>query len=280
MIKPENLSRLSNRIHREEGGLRIPDEILERDYCLSWFLVGLTNCPLNDNLIFKGGTAIKKCYIAQYRFSVDLDFSLRSEMPFDYIEDNLPAAFLHVERSTGMKLGFSRRDRHSHTNSHTFYLKYTGPIRRVYEKEVKVDITIRENFVCPIEERPILIEYPEYEDLPEDAIIHVYSLNEIAVEKTVALLDRARNEPRDLYDFWYLTSQIELVMVNELIEEIKEKLGSRGKTLSDTSGEFLRKESYLKARWQGSLSNQLSVLPEFDEVYRAVKRKLRQSGLL
>lgn len=72
-------------------------------------------------------------------------------------------------------------------------------------KEVKVDITIKEEVVFPIEERPVLRGYPEYDDLPEDARIRVYSLSEIAAEKVVALLDRARNEPQDLYDLWYLT---------------------------------------------------------------------------
>ncbi len=44
------------------------------------------------------------------------------------------------------------------------------------------------------------------QDLPEDAEILAYSLSEIAAEKVVALLDPARNEPRDLYDIWFLTS--------------------------------------------------------------------------
>src|SRR3990172_5958648 len=39
------------------------------------------------------------------------------------------------------------------------------------------------------------------------ATLRVYSLQEIAVEKLVALSDRARNEPRDLYDLHFLTSE-------------------------------------------------------------------------
>lgn len=51
----------------------------------------------------------------------------------------------------------------------------------------------------------MLRAYDEFEDLPNDRTLNVYSLAEIAVEKTVALSDRARNEPRDLYDLWFLT---------------------------------------------------------------------------
>ena len=78
MIPQRDLSLLSNRLARR-GGRRIPEAVLEKDYCLSWFLVGLSATPLKDILVFKGGTAIKKCYIPDYRFSEDLDFTLRKE---------------------------------------------------------------------------------------------------------------------------------------------------------------------------------------------------------
>ena len=74
MIPQRNLSLLSNRLARK-GGRRIPEAVLERDYCLSWLLAGLSKTPLTDILAFKGGTAIKKCYVPDYRFSEDLDFT-------------------------------------------------------------------------------------------------------------------------------------------------------------------------------------------------------------
>lgn len=75
MIPQRDLSLLSNRLAKQ-GGRRIPETVLERDYCLSWFLVGLSRSPLRDRLAFKGGTALKKCYFGDYRFSEDLDFTL------------------------------------------------------------------------------------------------------------------------------------------------------------------------------------------------------------
>ena len=94
----------------------------------------------------------------------------------------------------------------AHQNSHTFYLSYEGPLPATARpKEVKVDMTIKEEVVFPLESRRVLRAYEEYQDLPEDAEILTYSLAEIAAEKVVALLDAARNEPRDLYDIWFLT---------------------------------------------------------------------------
>lgn len=75
MIHQRNLSLLSNRL-AQSGGRRIVEAVLERDYCLAWFLVGLSRSALRDDLIFKGGTALKRCYLGEYRFSEDLDFTL------------------------------------------------------------------------------------------------------------------------------------------------------------------------------------------------------------
>src|SRR5208283_2788915 len=54
--------------------------------------------------------------------------------------------------------------------------------------------------------KPVLRGYKEFAHVPENRLIQVYWLEEIATEKTVALVDRARNEPRDIYDLWHLTS--------------------------------------------------------------------------
>ncbi len=53
MIPQKNLSLLSNRLARD-GGRRIPESVLERDYCLAWFLVALSRMPLRKRLAFKG----------------------------------------------------------------------------------------------------------------------------------------------------------------------------------------------------------------------------------
>jgi predicted nucleotidyltransferase component of viral defense system len=278
MIHQKNLSLLSNRLARE-GGRRIPEAVLERDYCCSWFLIGLSHSPLKDILLFKGGTCIKKCYIPEYRFSEDLDFTLTEGLPFENIQKALDIAFKHTQQSSGIKLYFSRYDRHPHENNYTFFLGYEGPLSGGFGKEVKVDITMKEKIVFPIEEKIVLRGYKEYEDLPENVPIRVYSLAEIATEKIVALLDIARNEPRDLYDLWYLVSN-QGVNIDELVDAVEEKWKFRDKKLTDVREEFLRKEKRLKKLWEMRLSSQMTKLPEFDYVYREVQRKLRQAGLL
>lgn len=278
MIPQRNLSLLSNRLARA-GGRRIPEAVLERDYCLAWFLVGLSKSVLRQRLAFKGGTALKRCYFGDYRFSEDLDFTLAEESDLESILSGLEAMYDEVRRASGVAFRYARSDPKQHRNSHTFTLGYEGPLPAASAREVKVDITIREKLVCQLEERPVLRGYDEYIDLPEGRTIRVYGLDEIAVEKVVALTDHARNEPRDLYDLWYLTTQkrVDLAM---LVQHLDSKLEFRARTRKGMNEELAKKEARYKKLWTARLSVQMAELPPFDDVYRSVIRSLRAARMI
>jgi len=278
MIPQRNISLLSNRLARE-GGRRIPEAVLERDYCLAWFLVGLSISPICKSLIFKGGTALKRCYFSKYRFSEDLDFTLAEEMQLETILAGFEKVYSEVRQSSGVVIRYSWEDRRKHQNSHTFYLAYEGPLPGVSRKEFKVDITINERVVMPVHELPVLKGYDEYADLPGNSNIQVYALEEILVEKIVDMTDFARNEPRDLYDVWYLTA-VENMDLTALIPEVVSKLEFRDRALAEMGDELIKKEARVRKLWQVRLANQMADLPHFDEVYRAVRRSLRVAGLM
>jgi uncharacterized protein len=128
-----------------------------------------------------------------------------------------------------------------------------------------------------VEQLPVLRTYPEFEDVPEDRPIPVYSLNEITTETIVALRDRARNEPRDLYDLWFLTSHAG-VDIGHLIGPITDKLRFPEKDIAGVEDRILAKDARLMALWNGRLGHQMEALPEYDEVFRALRRELRQAG--
>ena len=127
MIPQRNISLLANRL-AEAGGRRIPESVLERDYCLAWFLAELAESDLQQSLAFKGGTALKRCYFGDYRFSEDLDFTLLAPMPCEDIRRQLEPVCAAVREGSGIEFAFDREDRRSHANSHTFYLRYVGPL--------------------------------------------------------------------------------------------------------------------------------------------------------
>lgn len=93
------------------------------------------------------------------------------------------------------------------------------------------------------------------------------------------MTDRARNEPRDLYDVWYLTENRK-INLSLLTQEITSKLEFRNRVLDNAGDEFLRKKTILKKLWHTRLANQMVELPYFDEVFRAVKRYFRNAGLI
>ena len=276
MIPQSNISRLSNRLAKA-GGRRIPEAVLERDYCIAWFLVALGRSSLCKKLAFKGGTALRRCHFEEYRFSEDLDFTLIVPLSFENLQKSLVPVYQEIQHASAIVFQFSRQDPGHHSNCFTFYLRYDGPLPTVSSgKEVKVDVTIKEEMIFPIENRIVLKSYVEYEDLPNDQKIQVYSLQEIATEKTIALMDRARNEPRDLYDLWYLIKNG--ISLLDLSDAINKKLKFRGKELAEVKKEFQNKEARLRKAWATRLSTHMVSLPQFDDVFRIVKREFRQSG--
>lgn len=280
MILQSQISKLSNRLLKEQGGRRIPENILERDYCIAWFLVGLSRSTLRNKLTFKGGTALRRCHFSEYRFSEDLDFTLLQSLSFEELKQELEPIYEEVKISSNITFQFSHTDPTTHQNSFTFYLMYEGPLPVTSTpKKIKVDITIKEKVYYAPEELAVIKSCDEFTDLPEGEKILVYSLCEIATEKTIALLDRARTEPRDLYDLWYLIEQSSSVELGDCLEAINAKLAHRGKKLDEVREEFYKKEARLKKTWETRLSPQMASLSKFDNVYRAVKRAFRQAKI-
>jgi predicted nucleotidyltransferase component of viral defense system len=97
------------------------------------------------------------------------------------------------------------------------------------------------------------------------------------IEKLLALSDRARNEPRDLYDLWYLFDAMDLDIA-EMRTELDTKLALRKRTagLKQAIG---TKEERLRRLWENRLAHQMSQLPPFDEVFRQVLRAIRAADL-
>jgi len=67
MIKPGEIQNIARK-----AGVR--DQQIEKDYILSWILQGIAQqVNISEQIVFKGGTVLKKVYFDDYRFSEDLD---------------------------------------------------------------------------------------------------------------------------------------------------------------------------------------------------------------
>lgn len=277
MIEQKKISQISNKT-QQAGNKKVPESVIERDYCLSWFLFGLgQQLEFKRKIIFKGGTALRRCHFEDYRFSEDLDFSLTEEIDQDVILSEFSKIFTWVKDESGITFEHVRQDPASE-NIYTFYISYIGPLPGS-AKEVKVDVTFKEKIITSIQEKKIIKTYEEYTDFIDDIKISVYSLEEVAIEKTCALFSANRNEPRDLYDMYSLITEKGLD-ISSLRSEIKQKMEFKGAPLQQRQGEFDKKEPRLKKTWETRLSKQMTSLPEYDEVFREVKRAFRKAKLL
>ena len=129
----------------------------------------------------------------------------------------------------------------------------------------------------PLQDRPIHRTYDSFDDLPEGLTVKVYAIEEIVVEKLLALSDRARNEPRDLYDLWYLFGSGDM-RVAELRAELDAKLALRQRVVVGMEQAIAAKEDRLRRLWTARLAHQMRHLPSFDDVFREVLRLVRAAN--
>ena len=90
MISKADLQRLANREKIALG-------VLEKDYVLTEVLKALSQVPaLSELLVFKGGTALRKVYFPDWRYSEDLDFTVKSDMNKEELRQELDKWYQQV----------------------------------------------------------------------------------------------------------------------------------------------------------------------------------------
>lgn len=127
--------------------LRMPEQAIERDYVLTWVLSQIARHPtLGTQAVLKGGTAIKKLYLPEWRYSEDLDFTLRALWETESLQSALSEACTACVQSAGLEVTLDAQE--PRERSVTFYLAYVGPLRRTRRRrKLKVDFTADEVIV-------------------------------------------------------------------------------------------------------------------------------------
>jgi predicted nucleotidyltransferase component of viral defense system len=104
MISTAEVARLAHR-------LGVGDRVIEKDYVLSWLLVAIAESDLRGKLAFKGGTALKRCYYPDYRFSEDLDFTLHVDLSHDDLISAFGAVSPWLSRQVNVTLTVGSAER-------------------------------------------------------------------------------------------------------------------------------------------------------------------------
>ncbi|MDI6819977.1 MAG: nucleotidyl transferase AbiEii/AbiGii toxin family protein [Candidatus Hodarchaeaceae archaeon] len=197
MLTAEELHKLAMRFG-------IPMGVVEKDYMLTSFLHNLSS--LTKNLTFKGGTAIKKVYLATSRFSEDLDFTAMRKQDFE-----------KLLRRAGEGIGFELKSVVKGKKSFSASVQYRGPLN--HPSSVLVEISSRERLLLPRKVMPVIHPYPDISRFGFPTM-HV---KEIVAEKLRAAY--MRGDPRDFFDLYQLARNFHLANVRGLFFKKLRNLG-------------------------------------------------------
>ena len=268
MIKPGEIDKIAIR-----QGVRATQ--IQKDYVISWILWGISrNEFLKENLVFKGGTCLKKVHFDNYRFSEDMDFTLvNKDVENDEVMKNFDTLFKEVLAASRINIDIEDKSFEilKTSGSIRFKLAFKGPHG---SDTIKVDLTKGEVILFPVEQKPVLNIYSDLEE-EEKIIIKAYSLKEVLIEKLVALM--GRTIPRDLYDFHYLT-EIEGIELEEVYIEFMRKAENKNHNPREFIDKVKPKETSLKRDWEKTLSGQIrkDELPSFKELWRKASVKFKK----
>jgi predicted nucleotidyltransferase component of viral defense system len=280
---------LRNRLEEARKRLGIPWEVLERDYVLSWLLAGVSRVDaLRDTLVFKGGTALKKCFFGDYRFSEDLDFSGMGSFPTG---DKMEAAIREVcEMATSLldeyapvEIVFERyteRDPHP-AGQEAFTIRVRLPWQRTPQTRVMIETAVDEKILKPVEKRSIIHEYGE----PLHALVLVYALEEIVAEKLRAILQHVemlqergwtRSRARDYYDLWRVLGVYQNQLhLSDFSSFLQAKCAIRNVSFNSPE-DFFEKTMlhYVEKTWEQWLGPLIPDLPDFGTVIKDLRPKI------
>ena len=265
MIRPAEISKMAHR-------LGLGDKTIEKDYLLTWVLQAIAASPLRDILAFKGGTAIKKIYVPDYRFSEDLDFTLLDTHGTNAdLQIAVEGIFSWLARVANLTLTTRKMEEHAGGNP-TIYLNYIGPLQAdITSRFLKVDFSRDETLVFPTVKKPIRSSYSDCQG--RRGLLVAYSLEEILAEKLRSLL--TRSEPRDLYDVHYLMTN-RLVDIEQMSFSMAPKFEAKGLAVGDLKTVLERRHAPLQHLWKGRLSGQMSEIPDLEDVIRKTNRILQK----
>lgn len=279
----------SNLLRREINNLRrntgISWETLEQDYILSWMLYGISKTDkLKKSMIFKGGTALKKCYFGDYRFSQDLDFSVRGDYPkqeelLSLIDQACKTAGIASQNIDFKCNRYPERDTHPEKQE-AFVIHARLPWQRDYNTSVKIEVTTQEKVFLPAADKKIIHGYNE----EFECWIATYQIEEIIAEKIRAILQFAkklhergwgRSRVRDYYDLWRILSTYENTVRKELLPDLV-RLKCSTKSVSFDSVRDLFQDKLLESlkEWNTWLEPIVPNLPDSSRVLKELKGQL------
>ena len=116
-----------------EGG--VDERTQERDYVLTWLLAAAANRDFD--LVFKGGTCLRRCYFEGYRYSEDLDFTRRPAASLLAIVDAAAAWCEWIAAEAGIR---AEPIADETLGDRRAWVSFTGPLGASRQRAIKIDM--------------------------------------------------------------------------------------------------------------------------------------------
>ena len=278
------MSNVSQMIRSVAQTKKVLQYIVEKDYALTYLLAAIVQADgLGENLVLKGGTALKKLYFAEYRFSEDLDYSTRVMGPIQQIDVAMEAVVRSMSKMLNERGPFRveleplmLKQPHS-GDQKAYWVRVQFPAQRQALCRLKVEITVDEPILTSVKVCPILHGFAEDIEMQ----IPVYSLEEITVEKLRALLQSkvrlhergwgASRVCRDYYDLWTLL-QVPGLKSSDLLPLLAEKCVVRNVTY-ESPDDFISQDlmAVASAEWAQQLLPFVPDAPAAEELLPQVQ---------
>ncbi len=246
-----------NELKRIAAKNKVGLSIIEKDYALTWMLYALSTTEFNKYFIFKGGTALRKIYFPDWRYSEDLDFTLSKKLSENELKLIIKEINDYLSKNTGIVLNI--KSLHINPEYAQMKIQFIGPLNN--KNTIKIDISFNEIIVLPPKNEQILSEYSD----KEKHLLQVYPLEEILAEKIRSILQRGKT--RDYYDVWKL-----LKLHSDKLDKLKTKEVIL-KKCQFKNIDFRKELLFSKDRinstneyWKKGLAHQIDALPDFNEV--------------
>ncbi len=207
--------------------------LLERDYHLTRILHKISEKRIND-LVFKGGTCLNKCYLGFYRLSEDLDFVYNQNVTshpkgqIKNILDDLRRKLMEILNELGLQtskeLGKGWKMLTSKEKPKIVGLEIITHYDSLIDDSVqtiKLEISFRRKLINPTKMKAIHHEFIDALGQPilkKDVEIEAIDLFENFAEKFRALVTRKNIAIRDIYDIYF-------IIKNNILKINKETIG-------------------------------------------------------
>lgn len=272
-------------IQRKAGSSHIDPMIIERDYVLGCYLLLLAeNSVVQQSWIFKGGTCLRKCYFQNYRFSEDLDFTMKNAISTGELRDLLANINETVTERVGIQFNQNRisiEEIKDEYGKESFEAKvyYLGPWHfRGASPALKIHLNRDEYMAFRPVMRPVFHNYSDRDELPHDRL-NVYTLEEALSEKLRAISGQRRFAiARDIYDIYHLIENG--ADEQKTIQVFDKKLKVKDISIKDINIDvLLKRRKEFELNWQHNL--EYLVPPEykveFAEAWKVAITLLKES---